>query len=220
MQTYLNTFLALVLLLNLLALGTSRLPTVIRLVTLQGGLIGLLPLLIHSPWRPESVVLAIATLLTKGILIPSILIKALREVQIRREIEPLIGILPSMLLGALGTGLALLFASLLPLIPGQANSLLVPASLATVLTGCIFLTSRMKAVSQVVGYLILENGIFIFGLLMLEAMPFMVEMGLLLDLVVCIFVSGIILNHIKDTFDSLDTRLLTALKEDTSWPQK
>jgi hydrogenase-4 component E len=109
---------------------------------------------------------------------------------------------------------------MLPLVHGQENSLLVPASLATVLTGCIFLTSRMKAVSQVVGYLILENGIFIFGLLMLEAMPFMVEMGLLLDLFVCIFVSGIILNHIKDTFDSLDTRVLTALKEDTSWPQK
>jgi hydrogenase-4 component E len=45
---------------------------------------------------------------------------------------------------------------------------------------------------------------------MLEAMPFMVEMGLLLDLVVCIFVSGIILNHIKGYFDSLDTRMLTA----------
>jgi hydrogenase-4 component E len=220
MQLYLNTFLAAVLLLNLLALGTGRLPTVIRLVTLQGGLIGLLPLLIHSPWRAESVVLAVATLITKSILIPSILMRAMREVQIRKEIEPLIGILPSMLLGALGTWLALLFASRLPLAPGQENSLLVPASFATVLTGCIFLTSRMKAVSQVVGYLILENGIFIFGLLMLEAMPFMVEMGLLLDLVVCIFVSGIILNHIKDTFDSLDTRMLTALKEDTSWPQK
>jgi hydrogenase-4 component E len=82
----------------------------------------------------------------------------MREVQIRKEIEPLIGILPSMLLGALGTWLALLFASRLPLAPGQENSLLVPASFATVLTGCIFLTSRMKAVSQVVGYLFWKMG--------------------------------------------------------------
>ena len=71
---------------------------------------------------------------------------------------------------------------------------------------------RLKAISQVLGYLVLENGVFIFGLLLLEAMPLMVEMGVLLDLLVAIFVMGIILNHINREFSSLDTRQLSTLK--------
>lgn len=64
-----------------------------------------------------------------------------------------------------------------------------------------------------VGYLILENGIFIFGMLLVEAMPFVVEMGVLLDLFVAIFVICIIVNHINRAFSSMDTRQLTSLKE-------
>ena len=63
-----------------------------------------------------------------------------------------------------------------------------------------------------IGYLILENGIFIFGLLLTEAMPVMVEAGALLDLLVGIFVMGIIINHINREFSSIDTSRLTALK--------
>ena len=84
----------------------------------------------------------------------------------------------------------------------------MPASLATVLTGFLLLTTRSKAITQVIGYLVLENGIFIFGLLLLEAMPFLVEIGVLLDLFVGIFVMGIIINHINREFASLDTRRL------------
>jgi hydrogenase-4 component E len=65
----------------------------------------------------------------------------------------------------------------------------------------------------VVGYLVLENGIFIMGLTLLEAMPFLVEIGALLDLFVGIFVMGIIINHINREFSSLDTARLSALKE-------
>ncbi|HEX7499474.1 MAG TPA: hypothetical protein VF524_04130, partial [Polyangia bacterium] len=75
------------------------------------------------------------------------------------------------------------------------------------------LIDRRKAINQVVGYLVLENGIYIMGLTLLHAMPFMVEMGVLLDLFVGIFVMGIILNHIRREFSSLDTAHLSALKE-------
>ena len=66
---------------------------------------------------------------------------------------------------------------------------------------------------QVVGYLVLENGIFVFGMLLIEAMPFVVEMGVLLDLFVGIFVICIITNHINPAFSSMDTRRLVTLKE-------
>jgi hydrogenase-4 component E len=82
------------------------------------------------------------------------------------------------------------------------------------MTGFLVLTTRRKAISQVIGYLIMENGIFIFGLLLAEAMPIMVEAGALLDLLVGTFVMGIVINQISREFSSLDTSLLTSLKEE------
>lgn len=219
MMTLTNTLLATVLLLNLFALGTSRINTMIKIVTIEGAIIGIMPLLFHGFRHPESILLALATLLVKAVLIPTILYRALREVRNRNENAPLLGVLPSMVIGALGTGLALVYSGLLPLIPAHTGTLLVPTSLATMLTGLILLTTRIKAISQALGYLVLENGIFIFSLLMLDAMPFFVEVGLLLDLFVGLFLIGIILNHISNTYQSLNTRLLTTLKEENPWPQ-
>ena len=85
--------------------------------------------------------------------------------------------------------------------------------LATVWTGFLMLTTRKKAIMQVVGYLILENGIFLFGLLLLEAMPFLVEVGVLLDLFTGVFVMGIAIFHINREFSSISTEHLTGLKE-------
>jgi hydrogenase-4 component E len=207
-----DPILVVVLLLNLFALGNSRIPSVIRIVGFQGALLGVLPLLVeHAGLRP--VLLSIATILLKGFVIPWMLLRAMREAQIRREMEPMIGYLPSMILVALATGLSAMFARQLPLAKEHVGSLLVPASLSTVLAGFIMVTTRFKAISQVVGYLMLENGIFIFGMLLVEAMPFLVEIGILLDLFVGIFVISIIVHHINAAFSSLDTRKLSSLKE-------
>jgi hydrogenase-4 component E len=119
--------------------------------------------------------------------------------------------MPSTLLGALGTAASIGFAAKLPLAEGHAQTLIVPAALSTVFAGFLLLTSRIKAITQVIGYLILENGIFIFGLLLIEAVPFLVELGVLLDLFVGVF--SIIIHHINREFASLDTRRLSALKE-------
>jgi hydrogenase-4 component E len=113
-------------------------------------------------------------------------------------------------LGALATGLSLVFAQSLPLAREHAGALLVPASLATVLTGFLVLCTRRKAITQVVGYLTLENGIFVFGLALLDAIPYLVEAGVLLDLFVLILVMGIILDHITREFASSEQ--LTALR--------
>ena len=89
----------------------------------------------------------------------------------------------------------------------------MPGALASVLTGFVLLIGRAKAISQACGYLILENGIYLFGLLLLRATPLLVETGVLLDVTVGVFVIGIIVDRIQRAFDSLDTRNLTALRE-------
>ena len=213
MAPALDSLLVLVLVLNLFALGNSQIGAVIRIVALQGALLGVMPLLVHEHLGASGVLVALATMLLKGLVIPGMLLRALREAEIKREVEPLIGMLPSMILGALATGFAMLFASHLPLAGKDTVPLIVPASLATVLSGFILLTTRYKAISQAIGYLVLENGIFIFGMLLIEAMPVIVEMGVLLDLFVGIFVICIIVNHINRAFSSLDTRRLAELKE-------
>jgi hydrogenase-4 component E len=213
MTSQLNALLILVLVINLYALGTSRILAVIRIVALQGVLLGLLPFLVHQQEGFSAILIAVAAIVLKGFVIPAIMIRALREAQIKHEVEPLIGFLPSILLGAAATAFSLLFTSHLPLIDQHAGSLLVPVSMATILTGFILLTTRFKALSQVVGYLVLENGIFVFGMLLIEAMPFVVEVGVLLDLFVGIFVICIITNHINSAFSSTDTRRLVTLKE-------
>ena len=101
-----------------------------------------------------------------------------------------------------------MFSYTLPLAEEHKHSLLVPASLATVWTGFLMLTTRRKAIMQVLGYLLLENGIFLFGLLLLEAMPFLVEVGVLLDLFTGVFVMGIIIHHISREFASISTEHL------------
>ena len=213
MHTLVGPLLVVVLLFNLFLLGTSRLQAVINASATQGVLLGVLTLCVHEGFSTWMVLITIVTILVKGVLIPRMLLRAIRDAAIRREIEPFIGFLPCLLLGALGTGASLIFARTLPLAKEHVGSLLVPASMATVWTGFLVLTTRRKAINQVVGYLVLENGIYIMGLTLLHAMPFMVEMGVLLDLFVGIFVMGIILNHIRREFSSLDTAHLSALKE-------
>ena len=213
MSPAVDPVLMLVLLLNFFVLGTSRLHAVINAAALQGAILGALALLVHgfTGWLPVAV--GCATVLIKGFTIPAMLRRAMREVSIRREVDPFIGSIPSLLACALGTGFSVVFAHTLPLAPEHVGSLLVPASLATVLTGFIVLSTRRKAITQVAGYLILENGVFILGIGLLEAIPFLVEAGVLLDLFVAIFVMGIIIYRINQEFASLDTARLSILKE-------
>jgi hydrogenase-4 component E len=200
--------------LNLIALGSSRLPTLIRAMSLQGMVLGVMPLLMEYErldWRVIAV--ALATMTGKGVVIPGLLQRAMRAANIEREIEPFIGFVPSLLLGAGGTIAAVALARALPLLPEHVGTLLVPGSLASILTGFILLIGRAKAISQVCGYLILENGIYLFGLLLIHSTPLLVESGILLDVTVGVFIIGIIVDRIQRAFDSLDTRKLTTLRE-------
>ena len=209
----LNLLIGLAMGLNLVALGTSRLPSLIRVAALQGMLLGIMPLVIEHEWHMMVLVIAIATVIMKGLVIPALLRRAMRTANIDRDLNPLIGFLPSLLLGAAGMIGAVVLARRLPLLPEHRESLLVAGSMASVLTGLLLLIGRSKAISQVCGYLILENGIYLFGLLLIHSTPLLVEGGILLDLTVAVFVTGIIVDRIQRAFDSLDTRKLTVLRE-------
>jgi hydrogenase-4 component E len=213
MNSLADQLLVLCLLLNFAVLGTSRLAFSVRAVALQGVILGVLPALIH-PFSWHLVLIVVSIILAKGAVIPILIMRAIRKAEIQREFEPFIGYIPSLVLGALFTSLAFIFAARLPLAPEHEGLLFVPASIATLMCGFLVLMGRRKAISQVIGYLLMENGIFVFGLLLAGAMPLMVEAGALLDLLVGVFVMGIVINHISREFSTLDTSRLSALREE------
>lgn len=213
MNQIVPTILILSLIMNFAALGASNLKGCIRAAAIQGFLLSIFPLAFAHSVTLRLLLLVAVSATVKGILIPSTLFRAMRDVHIRHEVEPYLGFVPSILLCAIGTGLALLFAGQLPLAPEQRGLLIVPTALSTLLAGFLLLTTRRKAISQVIGYLTLENGIFVFAQLLHDAMPFLAEVGVLLDLVVGIFVMGIVMNHIQREFSSLDTERLSELRD-------
>lgn len=213
MNQTLNFLIGLAMGLNLLALGSSRLPAIIRTMAVQGVILGLLPLVIEPAFGWLVALVACVTVLVKGFVIPTLLRRAMRTANIEREIKPFIGFVPSLLLGAVGTIAAVAAARALPLLPEDAGTLVVPGALASIFAGFVLLVGRVKAISQVCGFLILENGIYLFGMLLIRSTPLLVESGILLDLVVAVFVIGIIVDRIQRAFDSLDTRKLTVLRE-------
>jgi hydrogenase-4 component E len=213
MTQLLDPLLIVVLAINFFSLGVSRIRAVITAVAFQGILLGVAPLFVHSEIGARGIVLMAITIALKGFVIPKFLVKAMREANIHHEDKPVVSYMGSLLLAAVGTGLALEFSSTLPLATEHADLLVVPASLATVWAGSLMLMTRHKAIMQVLGYLLLENGIFLFGLLLLEAMPMMVELGVLLDLFTGVFVMGIIIHHLNKEFSSMSTEHLSALKE-------
>ena len=204
---------ALIILSNFTLVATSRVNKSIQIAAVQGVLLGLIPLAMGLGRHPHILLMVAAAIAVKGWFIPFMLRRALRQVHINREVDPYIGYTVSLMLCALATGLSLVLGHMLPLKAGTKVLLLVPASLATLFTGFLVLVSRRKALTQVVGYLILENGIYLFGLLLVEEMPLLVETGILLDLFVGVFVMGIVINHIRNAFDSTDTRHLAELKD-------
>ena len=193
-------------------LATSRLSACIRAIAAQGLLLGVLPLLIHRELSLHAVALAVGTVAIKAAVLPWFLRWAIREASVRREVEPLIGYMASMLLGAAGLAIAFAVATVLPLRSGETE-LLVPVALVTVMIGLLVLTSRSKAITQVVGYLMLENGVYLFGLTLTRRIAFLVEVGVLLDVFVAVFIMGIVVFHINREFDSISAANLVELKE-------
>ncbi len=215
MASFTDMVFILVVVIDLFLLASSRLNAAIRAVAFQGALLSVLPLIMATSQHQVGHVLLLATgaLAIKAVAIPWLMFRAIREAAIRREVEPVIGFVPSMVLGGLGVALAFAFSRGLPLPIADQNVFIVPTALSTVWTGLLLVVGRVKAVTQALGFLVLENGIFVFGMLLTGIMPTMVEAGVLLDLFAAVFVMGIVMFHIHREFSSLDTAKLSALKD-------
>jgi hydrogenase-4 component E len=219
LQSGIDAALVLVLLLDLAMVAVARLSTCIRIFAFQCALLALLPPaaarvhLLEAPFHAYLILMG--TIGIKVILIPSVLLRIIRTTEIHREVEPLIGFTSSLMLGAIMVAASFAIGTRLRL-PGGAPSIsqfLIPTAISTLLIGLLVLVSRVKAVTQVIGYLVLENGIFLFGLTLLHQMPVLVELGILLDVFVGVFVMAIVVYHIRREFEHMDTHVLAQLKE-------
>lgn len=214
MEQISQLLLAFIVFLSLYLLGSSSLTGCVNILAFQGMCLGLLPLTIHAQGvHPRAFLLAAGMFLLKGFVIPRVLLYAIREVKIRREVEPMIGYITSLLLGALLIGVSFVISERLPVPPGIRSSLLIPVSLSTIMMGMLMMISRIKALTQVIGYLVFENGIYLFGLSISYEIPWLIELGVLLDVFVAVFVMGIVINHIARAFDSISTEKLTSLSD-------
>jgi hydrogenase-4 component E len=217
MTSVADVLLLLVLVVDLFIVSSGRLAACVRATAVQGVLLAALPLALWAPGGEASMwhlgLMSAGALAVKGGIIPVLLLRSAREAGVRREVEPYVSLHLSVLLGALLVVLSLWLArALVP--PGRVSSaLLVPAGFATLLLGFLMLVARKYAVTQVVGYLMLDNGVFIFGQSLAGAMPVVVELGILLDLLVAVFVMGIAIYHINREFDHIDTHALASLRD-------
>lgn len=214
MNLWLDTVLVLLILTNLYMLGSSRISACVRSVALQAVLLGAISLLAQRGHLGLRVLLlAAVSIIIKAIVLPWLLRRAVREVGVRTEVEPIIGFTASLLLGVGLLGAALHVAGRLPLPDAAGTTFLVPVALFTIMVGMLLIVSRRKAVMQTLGYLAMENGIYAFGLAFAVEEPLLVEMGVLLDVFVAVFVMGIAIHHISREFDHIDTDRLSALKD-------
>lgn len=210
----LDLILILVLLTNLRLLALSRLGACIRTMAIQGGLLGLLPLFAHGHTAPLRVTaLAIGSMVIKGIVFPKLLFRAVREAELGREVEPYVGFNASLIFGFLALSASFYISSCLPVIPVIETRLLVPIAIFGILCGLFLIIARKRAIFQALGFIALENGIFTFGAGVMGELSMIVEIGVLLDVFVAVFLMGIIIFHINREFDHIDTERLSNLKD-------
>lgn len=198
---------------NLALLGLSRLGTCIRVVAVQGVALGILPLALNA-WNLQIHLALFSAVLIglKGIVFPWVLMRTLRELKAQREIEPFIGYGTSIMLGTAALVSCMWLGSRLPLPEPAMSALIVPVAFFTIMSGFFLIISRKKALTQVLGYLVLENGIYAFGAALVEKQPVLIELGILLDVFVAVFVMGIAIFHINREFDHIDTDKLSGLR--------
>ena len=206
--------LVLVVLTNLRLLGSSRLGSSIRVVAAQGVVLGLLPILAHPPHLSlRFAALAAGTIALKGIVFPWFLFRAVREAEVTREVQPYVGYVTSLLAGVIILGVSFWVCERLPMPPTIASAWLAPVAVFSIFAGLFLIVSRKRAISQVLGFLVLENGVYAFGVGIAPQTSLLVEAGVLLDVFVAVFVMGITLFHINREFDHIETDRLSSLKD-------
>jgi hydrogenase-4 component E len=212
---FINLLGAGLLLLAFAMISQRRILSLIHLFTLQGATLVVATAVVgHVTDQPHLYLSAAITFALKVVLIPWLLHRVINRLDVRWDVETLINIPTTMLLGIL----LVIFAFNLALPIAQFSSTISRGSLgialACVLLSFLMMITRAKAVPQVIGFLSMENGLFFAATSATYGMPMVVELGIALDVLIGVLILGVFLFQIREQFDSLDIRHLERLKEE------
>ena len=211
----LNGFAAGLLLISFSMLSQRRTRRLIELFAWQGAILfASTSLVAYSAGLRHLWYSAALTLILKVFLLPLILLRLVQRLQAQWDAEPLINIPTTMLLGV---GLVIFAFGLAQPISALATTITrntLGIALAIILLAFLMMITRRNAVSQVVGFLSMENGLFFAATSATYGMPMVVELGIALDVLVGVLVLGVFFFQIREQFDSLDLHNLESLKED------
>lgn len=197
---------------NFYILSTGRYANAVRAVAIQGCLISLLPLPEVLAGSMHAIFLSGGTLIVKAVLLPILLMKVLQSTDEFKVVQPFLGAVASLLLGFVMLAAAFLAGLAIPL-PSHENDVLMGAvGLSTLLTGMLLMVNRRKAISQVIGFLILENGILILSLRISRGLPFVIELAILLDILLAAMIFGGFIQSIHDIYSHTDVSRMRKLK--------
>ena len=216
MLTLSEIVLALFLIADLALAGASRLKYAIRFVAIQGWMVGVLPVLLWN-WEGNGCpgariwIIAVVNSLVKGVALPMLLEYAVCKARTRRELEPIVSFQMSRFIVFLMAVGGFAIGRLLHVHETIASELAIPVAFTTMGTGLLLICARKKAITQVLGFLVLENGISLFGAGILLEYGIVVELGILLDVFALVFILGIAIFQINRTFASTDTDQLNHL---------
>lgn len=211
----LNTCAALLLLLSFAMLSQRRVVNLVNLLALQGTLLCVATLLLA--WRTGHGHLYLSAALTfalKVLFLPWLLHRLIRKLGVYWDTEPLFNIGGTMLLGLSIVVFAFGLAQPITQLANTATKSAIGIAVAVILLAFLMMITRRKAMSQVVGFLSMENGLFFGAMSATYGMPMVVELGVALDVLVATLVLGVFFFQIREQFDSLDLHHLESLRED------
>ena len=200
---------ALVLLISFALLAQRRMLSLLHWFAAQGVVLASTSALVaYVANTPELYISTALTLVLKGILLPWLLWKIVVKLGVHREVEPLVNIFVTILIGAA----LVLFAYYVTLPIAKLSHLItrntLAIALACVLVGMLMMITRRQAITQVIGFLSIENALFFTATAATYGMPMVVELGVAFDVLIAALIFGLFFFHIRATFDSLDLGLM------------
>ena len=212
---FINLLASILLLIVFAMLSQRRILSLINLFAWQGLVLSLSTFVVaYSTAQYHLYYSAVLTLLLKALLLPWLLHRLIRKLNVKWDVETLINIPTTMLVGIALVIFAFNLAAPISQLSESITRGLIGIALASVLLSLLMMLTRRKAVPQVVGFLSMENGLFFAATSATHGMPLVVELGIALDVLVGTFIFGIFFFQIRDTFDSLDIRNMENLKDD------
>ncbi len=210
-----NLMAALLLLIAFAMLSQRRIRSLTFLFAWQGLVLAANSVIVaHSTGQGHLYYSAFLTLLLKVIVLPMILLWLIRRLNVQWDVETLINIPTTMLVGIVLVVFAFNLALPITQLAGTITRSTLGIAIAIVLLSFLMMLTRRKAVPQVIGFLAMENGLFFAATSATYGMPMVVELGIALDVLVGVLILGIFFFQVRGAFDSLDLRHMEKLKED------